>query len=107
MEPIAEITIKGKTSTYKLDVESKLYGMLVKQLMAYTMTQDKNDLPISVPLALLLPKKMKNKIAKMFMNEDARVVYRLNESWTFIWESMEFLDSGWYFDGEKIKGYES
>ena len=102
MDPIAEITIKGKTTIYKLDVESKLYGMIAKQLMIYTMTQDKSDLPMSIPLALLLPKKIKDKLAKAFMNEDAQVVYHINESWTFVWKSLEFLDSGWYFDGEKI-----
>lgn len=106
MDPIAEVTIKGKTSIYKLDVESALYNMIVKQLMTYTMSQDKHDLPIALPLALLLPKKMKDKIAKMFLNEPAQIVYHLNESWTFVWESLQFLDSGWYFNGEKVKGYE-
>lgn len=106
MDPIAEVTIKGKTSIYKLDVESALYTMIVKQLMTYTMTQDKNDLPIALPLMFLLPKKMKDKIAKMFLNESARIVFHLNESWAFIWESLEFLDIGWYFDGEKVKDYE-
>lgn len=106
MDPIAEVTIKGKTSIYKLDVESALYNTIVKQLMTYTLSQDKHDLPIALPLALLLPKKMKNKIAKTFLNEEARIVYYFNKSWTFVWESLQFLDSGWYFDGEKIKGYE-
>lgn len=106
MIPVADITIEGKTSTYKLDVESKLYGTLVKQLMTYTMTQDKDDLPIAVPLALLLPSRMKNKIAKTFMNKNAQVVYHINDSWTFVWESIGFLNSGWYFDGEKVKSYE-
>ena len=107
MDPIAEVTIKGKTSIYKLDVESKLYSIIIKQLMTYTMTQDKNDLPIALPLALLLPKKMKDKIAKLFLNESAQIVYHLNESWKFVWESLRFMDGcGWYFDGEKVKGYE-
>lgn len=106
MDPIAEITIKGKTSIYKLDIESKLYSTVVKQLMTYTMTQDNNDLPLSLPLMLLLPKKMKNKIAKIFLNESARIVYHFNESWTFVLASLQFLDSGWYFNGEKIKDYE-
>lgn len=107
MEPTATFNAEGKIDVYKIDTTSNLYTMVVKQLIKYSMSQDINDLPLSIPLAMMLPKNARSKVVKAFLNKDVEVRYDISDCWTYVWHSKHFKENGWFFNGELVSNREN
>lgn len=105
MKPTVMVYADGKqVYNAEVDIKSSIYSYVIKQLMEYTMSQDKSCLPLYLPMLLCLSKKMKNFIMKDIFAKKVSVEFKLNDSWSFSWKPHELDISGWYFDGKYVGG---
>ena len=103
MQPTVTVDNGEKLSVYKIDETSLMYNLAVQQLMAYTMSQDARDLPPGTALVILLPNSIKKKFHKMFMKHDTKFTFVMSNSWKYVLETKKCLESGWYFNENKVK----
>lgn len=104
MKPEATVIYDGKKTKYQIDESAPLFGFIVKQLMAYTLSRDRHKLPDNVPLVMLLPKKAHNKVVKCFVKQNFAVEFKISDDWTYVWDFDDRARSGWWLDGKKEEG---
>lgn len=104
MKPEATVIYDGKKTKFQIDESAPLFGFIVKQLMAYTLSRDTSMLPYHIPLIMLLPKKVRNNVLKCFVKQHFAVEFKISSDWTYVWDFDDRARSGWWLDGKKEEG---
>ena len=104
MKPEATVSCDGTKTRHRLDESAPLFGFIVKQLMAYTMSRDASKLPHNVPLVLLLPKKAHDRVVKCFVKQHFAVEFKISDDWTYVWDFDDRARTGWWLNGKKEEG---